>query len=111
VALVKLDKSRWHGFFDRISKVLIGKRAEIEVASLDLGDQVEATWLPLLGFVYEPKTELLEIALEDVDHLIRKPREIFVDEVPLGLASLEVVDAEGRKHIVRLREPLMLPPP
>ena len=108
MSLVKLDKSQWHGFFDGVSKVLPGKRAHIEVASLDLGHRVEAAWLPLLGFVYEPKTDVLEIALEDVDHRIRKPREIVVDEAPLGLTFLEVVDAEGRKHIVRLREPLML---
>ena len=49
MALVKLDKSLWHPFFDRVSKGLVGKEAEIEVASLDLGAQVEAMWLPLIG--------------------------------------------------------------
>jgi hypothetical protein len=109
MALVKLDKSRWHAFFDQVSKSLVGKRAEIEVASLDLGDQVEARWLPMLGVVYEPRTDLIEIALENVDHLIHTPREVFVDAEPAGLSSFEVVDGEGRQHIVRLRDPLMLP--
>jgi hypothetical protein len=45
----KLDKSQWRTFFDRLSKTLEGKQAEIEVASLSLGDQVEAEWLPLRG--------------------------------------------------------------
>jgi Family of unknown function (DUF5335) len=45
----KLDKSQWRTFFDRLSKTLEGKQAEIEVASLSLGDQVEAEWLPLHG--------------------------------------------------------------
>jgi hypothetical protein len=53
MALVKLDKARWQRFFDRISKGSIGKQAEIEVASRDLGDQVEAKWLPLLGVTCE----------------------------------------------------------
>jgi Family of unknown function (DUF5335) len=45
----KLDKSQWRTFFDRLSKTLEGKQAEIEVASLSFGDQVEAEWLPLHG--------------------------------------------------------------
>jgi hypothetical protein len=107
----KLDKSRWQGFFDRVSKGLVGKNAEIEVASLDLGAQVEAKWLPLLGVTYEPKADLIAIALENVDHMVRKPREVFIDDGPLGLSSFEAVDNEGRQHIVQLRDPLLLPPP
>ena len=107
----KLDKKEWKPFFDRISKVMEGKQAEIEVASLKLGDQVEAEWPPLLGFAYDPKDDVLEVALEGVDHLIPKPREIYVDGGPVELNGLEVVDAEGVKQIVKLRDPLMLSPP
>ena len=42
------------------------RRAEIEVASLDLGDQIEAEWLPLLGITYDDKDDVLEIALEEL---------------------------------------------
>jgi hypothetical protein len=45
----ELDKSQWRTFFDRLSKTLEGKQAEIEVASLSLGDQVEAERFPLHG--------------------------------------------------------------
>jgi len=90
----KLDKKEWQAFFDRISKLLEGKRAEIEVASLALGDQVEAEWLPLLGIVYDRKGDLVEVALDGLDHMIRKPREIYVDVDGEGLLSLEIVDAE-----------------
>jgi len=38
----KLDKKQWRTFFDRVSTTLEGKEAEIEIASLRLGDQVEA---------------------------------------------------------------------
>jgi hypothetical protein len=56
MATVKLDKGAWHAYFDRISKLAVGKQAEIEVASLNLGDQIEAEWVPLLGITYDPKT-------------------------------------------------------
>jgi hypothetical protein len=107
----KLDKKEWKSFFDRVSKVMEGKQAEIEVASLKLGDQVEAEWPPLLGLAYDPKNDVVEVALEGVDHLIAKPREIYVDGDPIALNGFEVVDAEGVKQIVKLRDPLMLPAP
>jgi hypothetical protein len=105
----KLERSEWHGYFDRMSKALIGKRAEIEVASLDLGDQIEADWIQVLGIVYDFKDDVLEIALDGLDHLIPKPQAIYVDEGPGGLISFEAVDSNDARHIVQFREPLMLP--
>jgi hypothetical protein len=32
-----------------------------------------------------------------------------VDEEPLGITSLQIIDAEGVRQIVTLRDPLMLP--
>jgi hypothetical protein len=111
MAMRKLDKTQWRTFFDRVSKMLEGKQAEIEVISLGLGDQVEAEWLPLLGIVYDPNDDIVEVALEDLDHLIQKPRDVYVEEGPGGLVALEIVDADDVKQIVKLRDPLMLPSP
>ncbi|MCS3928863.1 hypothetical protein M2175_003894 [Bradyrhizobium elkanii] len=107
----QLEKSQWRAYFDRKSKALVGKRAEIEVASLKLGDQIEAEWLPLLGISYDPKDGIIEIALEGVDHLIPKPREVYVEENGLELSSLEVIDAEGTRQIIALKDAMMLPAP
>src|SRR6266481_6563974 len=84
----KLERSEWRPFLDIVSKLLETKEAEIEVASLELGDQIEAEWLPLLGIAYDPKDDVLEIALDGVDHLIPGPQEIYVDIGPTGLAKL-----------------------
>ena len=89
----------------------MGARAEIEVASLALGDQIEAKWLPLLGIAYDPKNDVLEIALDGVDHLINSPKEVWVDAADGELLSFEVIDGESVSQIIQLREPLMLPPP
>jgi hypothetical protein len=107
----KLEKTEWRPFLDGLSKLLGPKQAEIEVASLPLGDQVQAEWVPFLGIVYDPKDDIVEVALEGLDHMIPKPQEIYVDVVEGGLAALEIVDADGVKQIVKLRDPLMLPPP
>jgi Family of unknown function (DUF5335) len=107
--LVSVPQAEWRPFFDRMSKALLGKWAEIEVASLELGDQIIAEWVPLLGITYDTKDDLLDVALDRSNHLIRHPRDIVVEETPTGLASVVVIDAEGARQIVRLKEPLMLP--
>ena len=106
-----LPKEQWQTYCDRISKGLAGQRAHIEVAGLAFGDQVAAKWLPLFGITYDAKNDLLEIAMEGFDHLIHKPREIAVDDGPSGLGSMEIVDSDRRRQIVKLMEPLLLPPP
>jgi uncharacterized membrane protein len=105
-----VPKQDWRGFFDRMSKELLGKWAEIEVASLDLGDQILSEWVPMIGITYDSGDDLLDIALDRGNHLIRHPREIVVEHDPKGMASVAVVDAEGLRQIVRLRQPLELPP-
>jgi hypothetical protein len=107
----QLEKSKWCAYFNQMSKALVGKRAEIEVASLKLGDQIETEWLPLLGVSYDPKHDIIEIALEGVDHLIPKPREVYAEENGLELSSLEVIDAEGTHQIIVLKDSMMLPAP
>jgi hypothetical protein len=108
--LLNVPQSEWRTYFDRMSKELLGKRAEIEVASLDLGDQIVAEWVPLLGITYESHDDLLDVALDRSNHLIRHPKEIVVEETAGAIASVAVVDTEGTRQVVRLKEPLRLPP-
>ena len=107
----KRDQSTWKSFFDRITKELEGRQTFIEVASLSLGDQVEAKWLPLLGISHDPKSNLIEIALEGLDHMIRNPREVYVAWGGEGMRAIEIMDGEQTKQIVKLRSPIMLPAP
>jgi hypothetical protein len=110
MATVKLDKAVWQKTFDQMSKSqLVGKQVEIEVTALNIGDQIEQEWIQLLGITYDPKSDVIEILVEGLDHLIPKPREVWVDHGPIGLVSMEVIDADDVRQIIRLREPLMLP--
>jgi Family of unknown function (DUF5335) len=105
----KLERAEWRPFLDRVSKGLAGKQAEIKVASLDLGDQLQAGWVSLIGLVYDPKDDIVEVALEGLDHMIHKPRELYVEEEDGQLSSLEVVDADGGRQIIKLKDMLALP--
>ncbi len=60
--LVSVPKEEWRPFFDRMSKGLLWKWAEIEVASLELGDQIEAEWLLMIGITDDSADDLLDVA-------------------------------------------------
>lgn len=111
MAIVQLEKAAWHTYLDQVSKTLSGKSAEIEIDALPAGAQIEAEWLPLFGLVYDPHSDIIAIICEGLDHMIRQPQALNVDQDMLGLRSLEVIDADQIRHIVKLREPLMLPAP
>jgi len=106
-----LAKPEWQSYCDRVSKGLPGKRVQIEVIGLRIGDQIAAKSLPLIGITYDPKDDLVEIGMEGLDHLIAKPRAISVDDGPEGLTSMEIVDSDGQRQILKLMAPLMLAPP
>lgn len=111
MAAERIEKPEWQAFYDTLSKSLVGLRAEIDAASLALGAQIQAEWLPLLGITYDPRADLVEIALEGLDHMIRKPREMYADSGNGALLSFQIIDADGVSQIISLREPLMLMPP
>jgi len=108
----KIDRAQWAPFLDAITNSLIGKQAEIEVVSLRLGDQIEAEWVPVIGITYDHKDDLIEIALEEMDHLIRSPSELYIDyAVGDVVAAIEVIDGDGNRQIIKFRDPLALPAP
>lgn len=111
----QLPKESWQPFFESMTKILEGQRVEIEVFGLDLGDQIQAEAMPLNGLTYEAKDDTFYVYLEDeergFDHGIPHPREILVHMVGAQIDQVIVVDADDHKHIVRLRQPIELPPP
>ncbi len=111
MATEKLEKASWHDYFDAVSKVLSGKEAQLDVHSRDFGAQQEAQYSPLLGIVYDHKSDILEVLLDGLDHTIPNVREIFIDHDGLSLNSVSVTDGDGVQQIIRLRDPVMLPPP
>jgi hypothetical protein len=106
-----LEKGSWHSYFDAMSKALSGKEAQIEVNAIDIGAQVEAQFTPLLGIVYDNRSEILEVLLEGLDHTIAKVREIFVDHDGVNLNSICITDSDGVQQIIRLRDAHVLPAP
>lgn len=107
----KLEKTTWKPYFDNVSKLLDGKRVEIEVMALGIGSQLAAEWLPALGVTYDPKNDLLAVMVEGLDHMVRHPREVFIETEGVSLRSIDIIGDDGASHVIRFREALLLPAP
>jgi hypothetical protein len=107
----ELAKAELEPYFSRVSKKLGTQNVEIEVASLDIGDQIEAEWTGLTSLSYDAKTETLDVVGPTLDHRIRAPKTVYVQEGDDGLHAVDVERGDGVKEIVRLSRPLALPAP
>ncbi len=101
-----LERREWGAYFDNVSKRLAGKAVAIEVASLVLGSQTAAEWLPLFGVTYDHRNDLVAIMAEGLDHMVRHPRDIFVETEGEDLLSMQVIQFDNTSQIIRFREPL-----
>lgn len=103
-----LARAEWRRYCDGVSKATAGRRVELDVASLDLGDRVEARWLPLVGLVFDARRDVLEVALDGVSHSIISPRDFLLEETERGLVAIEIVAGDDKIETLRFREPLDL---
>lgn len=111
MALHRIDPNQWQPFFDRVSAALGAKSVDIDIVGPSLGSQTEARRVALTGLSYDSKDDVFAVIGEELEHNIFHPRQINVDEELDAVRSLEVVDEAGDHHIIRLADPLRLPPP
>jgi hypothetical protein len=62
---------------------------------------------------YDPKNDVIEIALEGLNHTIHKPQKIFVERQGLELSNLEVINGDNVRQIIvlEIRRCYRRPPP
>lgn len=111
MALVQLARSRWQAYFDAASRAAGAQTTRVEVTGLGLGDRIAADHADLVGISYEPGDDTLTLFLEGLEHRIRHPRAIHVEQDLAALHSIEAIDAEGAHHIIQFTAALELPAP
>jgi hypothetical protein len=104
----QIPTAEWSTYFDRFTKQhldsAVATAADVEVLSAVLGDEFEATTARLLGLAYDTQRAAFQIMLEDIEHLVFTPSEIWVIEEDEGFVStLAVVNHDGSKQIIYLR--------
>ena len=108
MAVRKLEKDEWQRYFDAVSRHLPAAEVEIEVIGPEIGDQRAVAWVPWHGITYDGNSDVVEVVTDSLDHMIQKPQEIFVDDTDTGISSVEVIDGDGNKQIIRLRTPFQV---
>ena len=108
MATKKISKKEWQKYFDSFSHKFLKDQQpeyiEIQVMSNDIGVQPATGWTILRGITYDPKSDMLEIQVDDLEHNITHPKEIYVEEVEDGwVTGIEVINKEGEKNIFDIR--------
>jgi Family of unknown function (DUF5335) len=110
MATEQLERGDWQTYFNWVSRNLSGETTEIQAAGLKLGDPAKQEWILLNGLAYDPKDDVFEIVAGGREQLIHRPQNIYVDQIDTALQSIDIIDADGEHHIVKLRQPVILPP-
>lgn len=98
-------------YFDMLSKMVQGQEVEIEVAGLDVGDQVESDWSLLNGVSYDPKSDIIFVATKDFEHQIIKPEEIISAQDDRSINAVYIKDSDGHVQSIKFRQLLMIEAP
>ena len=102
----EIRKEEWQLFFDDFYKDNLqdGQTEYIEIRVLsEEGDQPEVSWSVLEGISYNPREDMLNIKVEDLDRMIWHPTQIFIEEDEGLLVSLEIIESDDTKYIIELR--------
>jgi hypothetical protein len=113
----KLAAEEWVEYFDSIASSTDGQLVTIEVMSEELGVQTDVERLPLQAIGYDPKDNVLEVAVGGrstrypvvLRHFISNPQAISVEDVGRAAPSaILVTEASGTRTLIRLFEPVAL---
>jgi len=109
MATRKIAQADLQHYFDNFSSITPAQLVEIEVAGLDIGDQIEAEWVALKGITYDPQDDQIIVNLADqLQSAISGPQEVYVTEDDNGIHAIEITCSKGHKHIIKLKNPLLL---
>ena len=104
----EIPKLQWSQYFNTFSKHLPASNVDVLVEGSDF-IQIETNKASLKGISYDGNDDAIDIFIEGLDHRIASPSAVFVQEDGGKLSSVEVVDANGGKQVLRLTALLALP--
>jgi hypothetical protein len=105
----QIPRAEWKDYFERFTRDHLARKpdetVDIEVLSPRLGDQLEAAAERLVGIVYDPRSNAFQVLLENLDHLVFEPLDVWVIEEDDGFVSaIELVRPDGTREIVHLMQ-------
>ena len=113
----ELERATWPTYFDSMTASIEGTLVTVELMGEQLGDQTDVERLPVQAISYDPRDDVVEVAVGGrgnrypvvLRHFISNPTAISVEESPEGRPSaILVTDPGGVRTLIRLFEPGML---
>jgi Family of unknown function (DUF5335) len=110
----ELPRAGWQAQLDELTRQHEGHDVTIELLDRDLGDEEEVERLPLSYIGFDPKDDVVIVAVGGRDgrypvvlrHLVEHPQRILADSsADDGRVALDVVDGEGDHTIITIRPP------
>jgi Family of unknown function (DUF5335) len=110
----ELPAEEWHSYLDSFTEAASGMLVTAHVMDESLGDQIDIERLPLQAVSYDPRDDVLEVAVGGrgtrnpivFRHLISAPRRVEVEErAALEPVAIEVTDQDGVRTLIRFYEP------
>jgi hypothetical protein len=103
-----IPREQWVRFFDDFSKNHEGWIVTLEVVGSDIGDQKEASRLPLVGISADVKSHENRVEIivggrpsADVTRFIERPKHVWVKESRIpGDEAIEVESEDGIKTLL-----------
>jgi hypothetical protein len=109
----QIPRKQWQAYFDDFTHKYLPDDSSglvaIRAMSMRIGDQVYSQNTRLMGLSYDPKDDVFEVQLSGSDHLMFRPKEIWVLETGAEeeddlVAIFEVVGREGTKELLHVRK-------
>lgn len=107
----EIPRGAWQEALELLTKEHEGHEVTIEVVDEELGDQEEATRLPLNAIEYDRKDDVVVVAVGGHSarfpvvfrHIINHPQTIWVHPPgPAPTQAVWIVDANGVETVIRL---------
>src|SRR6516225_4341562 len=110
------ERSSWPAYFDSVTASIEGMLVTVELMGEQLGDQTDIERLPVQAISYDPRDDVLEVAVGGrgtrypvvLRHFISNPTAISVEELEGRPSAILVTDPGGVRTLIRLFEPEML---
>ncbi|MCB0719501.1 MAG: DUF5335 family protein [Bacteroidetes bacterium] len=108
ISAKKIDKGEWMSFFSALAQDHRRRKqvdyAEVRIMSREIGVQKEVSWLPLIGITYDQRNDVIDLSVENMNHMIQHPKEVFVDDGGNGhVRSIEVMRNDGIVELIEIR--------
>jgi hypothetical protein len=106
----EIPRGAWQATLEALTVQHEGESTAIEVANLDLGDQLEAEHIPFSYIEYDPHDDAVSVGVGGLDgrypvmlrHVVEHPQNIFLHTSGAGTVTIEIRSPDETATLITL---------